>query len=330
MMLRPLSLALFLTAACSSSPSTTDAGSDGSTDAPVTGGDASSDASDASQTGDASDAGPSSYTVTFPAQSVSTEQTLCITQRLGNAGPIHVGSIASQLDPGDFQMLVYLSSATTEQTTPQACNPLGGFQGSTLQPIYIARASDTLTFPSSVGIAFAANQMVTIELHQFAEAQTLSAGAKVTFGVMSDSSFKNAAALFVQLPANFSVPPGISSINGFNAIPSHMGAANVFAMTGYENVSGTERKAWNAANANDTSTQVYDSTAPFDAPLRSSFATPLTFATGSGIAYQCTYNNTSGNNEPSGATRNDETCMFASYYYPGQGFEICYGTSCLP
>ena len=331
--IRPLALALFLTAACSSNPSTNDAGSDGgSTDAPVTGGDASSDASDASSdASDASDAGPSSYTLTFPAQSVTAEQTLCITQHLGNAGPIHVSSITSQLDPGDFQMLVYLSSATTEQTTPQSCTPLGGFQGSTLQPIYIARApTDTLAFPSGVGLAFGANQMVTIELHQYTPSQTYSAGAKVTFGVMSEASFQNAAALFVQLPTSFSVPIGQSSINGFNAIPSHMGAAKIFSMTGYENASGIERKAWNAANANDTSTQVYDSTDPFDAPLRKSFASPLTFASGSGIAYQCSYNNASQSVEISGAQRNNETCMFASYYYPSQGFEICYGTICSP
>ncbi len=280
------------------------------------------------------DAGSAGYTLTFPAQSLSppVEQTLCITQRLANVAPIHVGSITTHLDPGDFQLAVYLSSATTEQTTPQACSPLGGFTDPALQLVYIGRANDTLTFPSGVGLALAANQMVTIELHQYTASQSYSAGAQVTFGVMSDSSFQNAAALFVQLPSSFTVISDSTphSIAGFNAIPSHMGAAKVFAITGYENSLGTERKAWNAANANDTSTLIYDSTDPFDLPLRKSFSTPLTFASSAGVSYQCTFLNSTGSTVSSGSARTNETCMIASYYYPSQGFELCFGSTCMP
>ena len=319
--------------ACSSGATPNDGGTDASIDNVVSGG---GDASPETSANDANDAGPSSYSLVFPAQTLAAgaEQTFCITQRLGNVASIHVGTITSQLDSGDFQLIVYLSSATTEQTTPQSCTPLNGLLSNTDQAIYIARApNDTLTFPAGVGLTLEANQMLTVELHQFSVQQTSSsAGAHLSFGVMSDSAFQNGAALWLQAQTNFSVINDGSQhmVTGFNPIPAHMGTAKLFAMTGYENVSGIERKAWNAANAGDTSTQIYDSTTSYDQPLNTTFASPLTFASGAGVAYQCTYVNNSGAPKNAGTGRQDETCMFASYYYPGQGFELCIGTTCTP
>ena len=84
--------------------------------------------------------GPQSYTLSFAPIDVpaGTEATQCIVQRLGNAAPLHVGTIHNRLGEASHHMIVYKVGDTVEQTTPFACQP---FQDTLLRQRLAASSS---------------------------------------------------------------------------------------------------------------------------------------------------------------------------------------------
>lgn len=66
-----------------------------------------------------------------------------------------------------------------------------------------------LTFPTGIGVALAANQMMRIELPDSnPTAATMAAQATVTLSTLSDASFQTAASLLTVSETGFSVPVG--------------------------------------------------------------------------------------------------------------------------
>jgi hypothetical protein len=128
-----------------------------------------------------------------PAISVSaaTEETRCITVRLGNTDPIFIRRIRAETDAGLVQTIVYRSSATTEVASPGVtCTPFAGL--ATNRPIFMTnRSSMDLSLPntsdgSPVGIELAANQMIQIEAHFYnASGSPINSGATLRFDVVS-------------------------------------------------------------------------------------------------------------------------------------------------
>jgi hypothetical protein len=64
-------------------------------------------------------------------------------------------------------------------------------------------------------------------------------------------------------------------------------------------------------------------------------APPLEFPKGGatfsskGFAYQCEYKNTTSNYVGFGEGIDDEMCFLWHYYYPSQGFQICFDGFCM-
>ncbi len=83
-------------------------------------------------------------------------------------------------------------------------------------------------------------------------------------------------------------------------------------------------KVWYGTGATDTTDLVTDGTNWANPPLV--LPSPaLDFPTGQqlGLAFQCTWNNTTSAEVSFGESANDEMCFLWHYYYPSSGFQFC-------
>jgi Copper type II ascorbate-dependent monooxygenase, C-terminal domain len=267
------------------------------------------------------------------------ESTQCITVRLGNPEGAFVRRFRAALSQGSHHMIVYRSNQTTEDTTPKNCQ---GFSGllSGEHPIFIAQQAESqLEFPRDeankpVGLEIEADQMVKIEMHYF---NTGVSPADVDGKLMVDT-----------IPLSADVTPSDLAFWGTNDIniPPHapydtgvrfqlgLGSTWTFALTTHQHHLGTRMRVWHAINKDDTSVPVADSTNWSDPPLEI-FEQPLEFPdaggtySSKGFAYQCEYNNTTDQQVVFGEGIDDEMCFLWHYYYPSQGFHLCFNGLCL-
>jgi hypothetical protein len=294
-----------------------------------------SGAADSSLADAGGDGGAISYSLSFPAMAISPgdEQTNCIVVHLGNPAPIHVGTIHDIVQPGGMQLSVYASTATTEQPTPAPCVPMAPLNSGSAAPLIFSRvADDTLSLPQGVGYTLGANQMVLVELHVInTTAASLAVGATTTLVPMNDAAFQNEAAMLLAFNTQFTIPAQGANVsaNLFQPIPSRLGAAQVAALSGFENHLGTEMQVWNATNSTDTSMRIYDGLLNLGNP-RVSFAPPQTFASGAGLAFQCTWTNFGSSTVTFGTSYANEVCMVVAHYFPSQGTEVCLNGTCSP
>jgi Copper type II ascorbate-dependent monooxygenase, C-terminal domain len=253
-----------------------------------------------------------------------------VTVRLGNVPAIHVGKIHSQLGSGTVQMVLYAVTDTTEQTTPVDCTPFAGvYQASQMASMtaltVVQNPDETLTFPTGIGVALAANQMMRIELH-YANLGTapMTAQATVTLSTMPDASFQTAASLLVVSEGSFTVPTGTYTLGPtFFPFPSTFVGAKFFAVTSEQHQWGTDVQVWKATSSSDPGTLGYQNTNPATPPL-TPVAVPTAVVTGEGFKYECDWNNKGTASAPFGVNANQELCVVIGYYYPSQGPVTCF------
>ena len=281
----------------------------------------------------AGDGGVESFTVTFGPIQVppSTENTQCITVRLGNPTPIHVGQIHDLLGDSSHHMILYKVSDTTEQKTPIDCRPftdtLNPAKGNPL--IISQKKDDTLALPQGVAYTLDANQMVRLEMHYInATTSTVTLETSSTLTTLPDSEYKNDASFVFVGDLDISLPPMSNATLGpiFFPMPSQFANANFFAITGHEHQLGTKVQVWSAQNANDTGKLEYTSTMWSD-PVTTHYDPPLQFPNGSGFKYQCDWYNGTTSTVTFGESANDEMCFFWAYYWPSQGAQVCFHTA---
>lgn len=343
--LSALALALGVTAACSSSsPSPlTPADTDDAT-APGTG-DASGNGSPA-QSGDAgalgnwhpgTDAGisPGDGGVALPPVSTLSasvgpiplsadeETTVCITMRLSNPDPVYIPRITVALAPGSHHLVVYRSTATTESLTPTPCTAFQGILMGAAVPLMISeKPADDLTFPEGVALKIDAHQMIELEAHYInASANEIQGSGSVTFEtvpVTTENVIESDLAFWGTL--NVIVPPGIQS-NG-PLFAAGLAGTHGFALTTHQHRLGSDFKIWYANSASDTNhTPVADTTDWANPPLYR-LSPELDFDGTKGLAYQCTWNNTTGQLVTFGESALQEMCFLWMYYYPSHGFDM--------
>jgi hypothetical protein len=271
------------------------------------------------------------YTLTFDAGTVQPgeEHTKCVVLRLGNAESVHIGSIHNTLSDGSHHMIVYRSTATTEQATPFDCVPftdtLDPSKGTTL--MVTQKKDDTLQLPPGVGFTIDANQMIRIELHWINPTQQpLDVKATTSFITMDDSQFQNEADfLFIGDP-DITLPPNSSTTLGpiFFQLPPEYAGVQFFAITGHEHQLGTDVRVAVSTGPNDPGTSVYD--VPgwlWSEPATVQHAPPFTVPANGGFTFSCDWTNTTNNTVSFGESANDEMCFFWAYYYPSQGPRVC-------
>jgi Copper type II ascorbate-dependent monooxygenase, C-terminal domain len=338
-------LALAVTAACSSSSTSAltpgDTGDDASTSGAV---DAATDSSLASDDAgglgtwhpgtDASaplaDGGTSIPAVTTLSASIGPialaadeETTVCITMRLPNPDPVYIPRITVALAPGSHHLVVYRSQATTESLTPTPCTAFQGILMGQAVPLMISeKPADDLTFPEGVALKIEAHQMIELEAHYInASAKQIQGSGDVTFTtvpVTTDNVIESDLAFWGTVKVI--IPPGVQS-NG-PLFAAGLAGTHGFALTTHQHRLGTEFKIWYANSASDTNhTPVADTTDWANPPLYR-LSPELDFDGSKGLAYQCTWNNTTGQLITFGESALQEMCFLWMYYYPSHGFDM--------
>jgi hypothetical protein len=269
---------------------------------------------------------PGSFTVEWGPFDVDStdESTRCVTRRLGNDAPLHIGSIHNVLGATSHHLIVYRVADETEVLEPVPCDPftdaLDPAKGSPL--MITQKQEETLELPEGVAFTLEANQMVRLEMHYLnATDETQTVTATSTFIQLPDAEFEHEADfLFIGNP-DIDLGPGESTLGpSYFPVPAELDGKNVFAITGHEHQWGTGVTVATAEGPGDPDTTVY-------APENFSWSEPETvyhdppfvIPPGGGFRFTCEYDNQSGGNVGFGESTEDEMCFFWAYYYPSVG-----------
>ena len=275
---------------------------------------------------------PQSYSLTFGPILVpaGTENTQCIVRRLGNAAPLHVGSVHNTLGTASHHMVVYRVNDTAEQITPFACKPFQDTVTGNGSPIIISqKADDLLEMPSGVAYTLDANQMIRIEMH-YLNATTSDVMLTSTTTMTEVTEFQYEASFFLLGDMDISIPSNSDVTLGpvFLPLDPMYADAKFFAITGHEHRLGTDVQVAVAANATDTGSAVYD--VPnwiWSEPATVHHDPAFTLPSGGGFRFTCKWHNpntdTSAPPVVFGESATDEMCFFWAYYYPSQGSHVC-------
>lgn len=257
------------------------------------------------------------------------EETNCIVVHLGNAEGGYVRRFRADLGAGSHHMIVYESDDTTESPTPTPCVALAGIlQGE--HPVFIAQQPHAeLLMPEDdnnvpVGFPLAANQMVKIEFHTI---NTTNAQLTVSGSAYLDtiplSSTVTVSDLAFWGTEKFTIPP-LASYSTEVLYQAGIPGTKSFALTTHQHHLGVQMQVWYGTGATDTSNRVANGIDWSNPPI-DLYSPPLDFPSdGSmGLAYQCTWNNTTTQPVSFGESFYDEMCFLWHYYYPAQGFQYC-------
>jgi copper type II ascorbate-dependent monooxygenase-like protein len=250
------------------------------------------------------------------------EKVVCITLRLPNADPVYVARITVQLLKG-HHLVTCRDAATTENLTPTACTTFQGILTGTGQPLMITeKPADDLTFPQGVALKIAAQQMIQLEGHYINTGTSTVQGTGTvnfeTIPITTPNIIESDFAFWGTL--NISIPPGTYSIGPIFA--KGLSGTHGFALTTHQHRLGTDFKIWAANDATDTNHPPVAHTTDWANPPLYRLNPELNFDGQNGLAYQCTWNNTTGQTVTFGESANQEMCFLWMYYYPSMGFDF--------
>ena len=275
-----------------------------------------------------------SLTVTFGPITVAPgqENTQCIVVPLGNAAPVHVGSIHNVLGDASHHMIIYRVSDKTPQTTPFDCQAftevLDPTKGSAL--MVSQKKDDLLSLPAGVGYTLDTNQMLRVEMHYInAGAAPLTLTATSTMTALADADYHDEAGfLFIGDPDITLAPHAAGSVGPvFFPVPAGVAGAKFFAITGHEHQFGTNVQVSASTGKSDPGTPVYDvPNWSWSEPATVVPSKPFSVPPGGGFRFTCSWNNTSAKTVNFGASATDEMCFFWAYYYPSTGSSACFHT----
>lgn len=280
------------------------------------------------------------------------ETTVCVLRRLGNMGPEYLQRVRAHLSDASHHLIVYRSTADTEQLTPMRCNGFSGVTGVTTTgmietPLLIAQNHDAqLTMPAGVGMNLAANQMIRIEYHAV---NATSAPVQIQGDVWLDTIEQNGslqpADVLFWGNVRFAIPPaGSPGATDYQVHFFHRpwSGVHIFGLTSHTHhlgTLGTISIATNTTTDSSMSTdirEIHRSTSWSEPPL-TLFDPALTLAADQGLHLVCHYNNVTTSTVSFGESVNQEMCFMWAYYYPApRGTQICVegysasGAQCFP
>ncbi len=240
-------------------------------------------------------------------------------------------------------MILYKSNATVEDKTPVDCPSLGGITQGNDHPVFIAQQLQSeLELPTDtdanrpVALKMDPHQMVKLELHYF---NTTGASIKVSGDIQIDTIPVESAVTEADLAfwgtQDINIPPHGEFDTGAHfqrGIPG----TKTFAVTTHQHHLGTEMRVWFGTGTDANKTQpLADSHSWSDPPLVL-LTPPVKFgpapsgevASADGFAYDCHWVNPTATAVQFGESINDEMCFLWHYYYPSQGFEVCFDGIC--
>lgn len=265
--------------------------------------------------------------VTFPDRVLmpGEEVTMCREVRLGNADSMLIRRIHVSIPNGSHHVIVYRSRATEEQPTPARCGGLSGILQGTA-PIFIAQQRESgVELPAGVGLEIAADQMIRLEEHFVnTTAGPLTAGARVTFDLAPRAGLTAADMMFWGTQNINVAPRSMGTAQYFRpALPG----VNVFGLTSHTHQFGVRATIEVATALTGAGREVHRNETWEEPPL-TRFDPPLTFGAGEGLRLVCNYNNTSTQTLRFGESYYQEMCFLWAYYYPSQGFHVCFDGVC--
>ncbi|HLK38225.1 MAG TPA: hypothetical protein VKU41_15790 [Polyangiaceae bacterium] len=251
------------------------------------------------------------------------ETVVCVTMRLSNAEAVYVPRITVQLAPGSHHLVVYRSMATAE-SPPTPCTTFQGILTGSAAPLMISeKASDDLTFPQGVAVKLAAQQMIELEAHYINTGATALQGHGAvefeTIPATTPNVVESDFALFTT--TNITLPAGVTTTVGPLFVAGKAGT-HAFALTTHQHRLGTEFKVWAANSATDTNHPPIADTLDWSNPPLYRLDPVLDFGGQNGLAYQCTWDNTTGQLVTFGEGALQEMCVLWMYYYPSHGLDL--------
>jgi hypothetical protein len=338
-----LAPAMFLVA-CSSGDATTSSGAGGNGNGGSTQSSGGSDATGGGGGAPWDPGGPvTTYHAKFPEVSVAKggQNVQCITFRLGNDEPINVRRFHTTLTQGSHHMVLYKSVSATEDLTPTDCQSLGGFDTGD-HPVFIAQeALSDLELPTDtdanlpVALKLDAHQMVKLELHYFnITGSAITVSGDIDVDTIPDKSPVTESDLAfwgtqdIHIPAHGDFDSGVHFQYGIQNTKS-------FAVTTHQHHLGTEMRVWFGTSADAASGKPVDTSYSWSSPPLVVLDPPIHFGSGpvggassDGFAYDCHWVNPTADPVNFGETINDEMCFLWHYYYPSQGFQVCFDGLC--
>jgi hypothetical protein len=251
------------------------------------------------------------------------ERIVCVDKRLPSDHPIDVVQMTSDLTPGGHHIILYKSSATTENTTPFPCQSFRDILTGTV-PLFIAQKPHTeLEFPRGVAYRFPAGQMVRMELHFLNATQApASIAGTVHLGEATAGTVTDHANLLFWGRVDIDIPAAQQATVGPSFHYFRQTDLHIFGVTGHQHHLGTGFKIELANAIDDTAAQtIYENNDWANPPLKS-FDPPLSPKDGQGFRFTCSYDNTTSQTVKFGESVNDEMCFLWAYYYPDEGFDV--------
>ena len=251
------------------------------------------------------------------------ETVVCIDMQLPNTDSAYVPRITVQLDPGSHHLVVYRSMATAENLTPTACTTFQGILTGTGVPMMISeKPSDDLTFPKGVALKFAPHQMIELEAHYInAGTSTLQGRGTVHFETIPTTTPNIIESDFAFYgTTNIVLNPGVQTIGPL--FVAGLAGTHGFALTTHTHRLGIDFKVWYSDGAADTNHPPIADTTDWANPPLYRLNPELDFDGQNGLAYQCTWDNTTGQVVTFGESALQEMCVLWMYYYPSQGFDL--------
>lgn len=231
---------------------------------------------------------------------------------------------------GSHHLLIYttdLTSIPAGGNQVQDCyEGSGSFMSHVRGVLYGGQTpTGTQTFPSGVGLATTANQVLLFQVHYLnATAADLTAHVDVKLTLDSGTDIVNNAGILFFYDPFIDVPPGAKATAQMRA-PIPRDITLLYASSHYH-ARGVGYSAY-LDEPTKMATQPFYTSASWSSPQIETMTMPI--AAGSKIRFECNYDNSSGTQEffqgPSAAT--NEMCMFIGAYYPDMGELANYGYS---
>jgi copper type II ascorbate-dependent monooxygenase-like protein len=250
------------------------------------------------------------------------EQTRCIVAELDVTAAAHVVSLSADLSPTTHHIIFYRAADSTPvSSTPAPCQPFGEVTSGDAPLLIAQNSTQRVDMPSGVAFTLFAHQKVRFEMHYINTdgSQTRQATATVRLDTVAAAAVAQTADLLFYGTAGFFLPPHQMSVVGpdFWTVPA---GAKVFALTGHTHRLGTEVTVEKAAGASAAGQVVYgyDNWSWEEPPLEV-LSPPVEFASGEGLRWTCSYDNTTNQLVTFGESALDEMCFIWAWYYPASG-----------
>lgn len=277
--------------------------------------------------------GGQTYTLTWGPIDVPplTEDTRCVTMRLGNDIPVKIHQIHNTLGATSHHFIVYRVEDGEENLTPEPCFPFVDTLDPTKgAPLMITqKMEEDLVLPDGVAFTLQPDQMIRLEMHFInpSTTETLSATATSELFAMADADFVyEADFLFIGNP-DIDLPssPSVQTLGPtWFPVPASLHDAQIFAVTGHTHHLGVDVDVAVGATPESADQMIYDPIGfSWSEPETVFHDPPVVVPDGGGFKFNCSWMNDTGQRVGFGESVDDEMCFFWAYYYPSQGSKVC-------